>query len=93
MEVDFGDDDLASLEIDPTFTAGFGREIVRAYRKAMQSIRAAIDSRDLYNGGLRTEKLKGRRKHEHSIRLNDQWRLIVEINGKRIRIKKIEDYH
>ena len=93
MEVEFEDDSFSTLETDPTFSAGLGGNVVRGFRKAMQSIRAAADSRDLYNGGLRTEKLKGDRKHEHSIRLNDQWRLIVEIDGTKIRIKHIEDYH
>ena len=43
------------------------------------------------------EKLKGARAHQRSIRLNDQWRLILEIEGKgdskAIVIVSIEDYH
>ena len=43
------------------------------------------------------ERLKGNRKHQHSIRLNRQWRLIVEFTGKgantEIVIVGIEDYH
>jgi proteic killer suppression protein len=81
------------LEVDRAFTAGFAVEIVRGFRKAMMAIRAAQDSRDLYRGGLRTEKLKGARQHQHSIRLNDQWRLIVEIDSAKIKIIAIEDYH
>jgi proteic killer suppression protein len=46
---------------------------------------------------LRFEKLQGDRAHQHSIRLNDQWRLIIEFDGtspnKKIVIVGIEDYH
>ena len=93
LRVEFADDDLKRLERDRNFSAGLAVEIVRGFRKAMMSIRAAEDTRDLYRGGLRTEKLKGPRSHHHSIRLNGQWRLIVEIDDPKITIVKIEDYH
>jgi proteic killer suppression protein len=98
MEVEFADDDLDRLEIDIQFTAGFSREIVKAFRKVMQSIRACVDERDFYaRKGWRFEKLDGSRSHERSIRLNKQWRLILEIKNspsrKTVRIVKIEDYH
>jgi proteic killer suppression protein len=98
MEVEFGDEDLDRLERDLHFTAGFAREIVRGFRKAMQVIRAAPDERDFYRlKGLRFEKLEGGRAHQRSIRLNKQWRLIIEFAGqapnKIVRIVGIEDYH
>jgi toxin HigB-1 len=96
MEVEFAGADLDRLETDAKFTAGFGTEIVRGFRKAMQSIRAADDERDLFAlRGLGFEKLKGTRQHQHSVRLNKQWRLILELSGppKRVRIMGIEDYH
>ena len=98
MEADFADKDLDRLEVDATFTGGYGPEIVRGYRKVMQAIRAAHDERDLYaSRGLRFERLDGKRKHQCSLRINKQWRLIVELEGeasqKRFRIVGIEDYH
>jgi toxin HigB-1 len=98
MEVEFADDDLDRLEADIRFTAGLARDIVRAFRKAMQVIRAAPDERDLYRlKGLRFEKLEGARSHQRSIRLNKQWRLILELKGeapnKVVRVVCIEDYH
>jgi proteic killer suppression protein len=98
MEVDFDSDDLDKLEVEAAFTGGFGPEIVRGFRKVMQAIRAAHDERDLYAArGLRFEKLEGKRKHQHSLRINKQWRLIVEMRGqgasKRIGVIGIEDYH
>lgn len=98
MNVEFDDPDLDRLEVDAGFTGGYGPEIVRGFRKVVQSIRAAHDERDLYAlRGLRFERLKGNRDHEHSLRINKQWRLIVELRGtgdqKRIGVKAIEDYH
>jgi len=98
MEIEFKNDDLDRLEQDPKFTAGFDKAIVRAYRKLMQLIRAARDERDLYAmRGARFKKLQGGRSHQHSLRLNDEMRLIVEIKSSTpkniILIVSIEDYH
>lgn len=98
MDVEFDDEDLDRLEIDARFTAGLSQEVVRAYRRRMQQIRAFNDERDLYAvKSLHFEKLKGSREGQHSIRLNLQWRLILEIRGshpcKVIGIVEIADYH
>src|SRR5258708_5728714 len=98
MEVVFADDELDRLETDREFTAGYAREIVRGFRKAMQAIRAAVDERDLYRSrGLNFEALKGQRSHQHSMRINKQWRLILELMGdgrqKTVRVVGVEDYH
>jgi proteic killer suppression protein len=98
MEVIFKDKRLDKLEIDADFDGGYQPGIVKAFRKRMQQIRAAIDERDFYNQkALRFEKLKGHRGHQHSMRLNDQWRLILELEGrslnKYIIVIAIEDYH
>ncbi len=98
METEFESDELDKLETDTNFTGGYAREIVKAFRKRMQAIRAAIDERDLYAiRGNRFEKLKGERSHQHSMRLNDQMRLVVEIvpgsHKNKIIIVAIEDYH
>ena len=98
MQIEYADCDLERLATDLGFTAGFGREIVKGFRKRIQSIEAALDERDLHNvRGNRYEKLKGKRDHEHSMRINDQWRLIFEIKpskpGNIILITKVEDYH
>lgn len=98
MDVEFDDDALERLEWDPSATAGHGDSVDRGFRKVMQAIRAAVDERDLYAlKGLRFEKLKGKRQHQHSLRLNDQWRLVVDVRGershKRIGVIAVEDYH
>jgi len=98
LKVRFSNRDLERLESDPGYTAGFDRDVVKAFRKRMQLIRAAPDERDFYAlKSLRFEKLKGARKHQRSMRLNDQWRLILELEqedeGKVVVVVKIEDYH
>lgn len=98
MDVEFDDDDLDRLETDAQYMAGHSQEVVRAYRKRMQQVRAFRDERDfLAVRSLNFEKLKGNREGQHSIRLNLQWRLILEIRGnhpcKVIGIIEIVDYH
>ena len=98
MEVEFANTDMQRLEIDPAFDCGFEDDVVRAYRKRMQFIRSAVDERDIYAfRSVRFKKLKGNRSHQHSLRLNDQWRLIVEVRKGSPRnmlyIVAIEDYH
>lgn len=98
MEVQFRDAKLDRLEIDPKYDGGFSQAIVTAYRKRMQTIRAAPDERVFYQlKSLHFEKLLGNRSHQYSMRLNDQWRLILEFVGdapqKRVVIVSIEDYH
>lgn len=98
LEVRFQDASLDRLETDISATGGYAPGVVRAFRKRMQFIRAAPDERVFYEWkSLHFEKLKGDRSHQHSIRLNDQWRLIIEFQGeapnKTVVIVGIEDYH
>ncbi|MGD0141370.1 MAG: type II toxin-antitoxin system RelE/ParE family toxin [Tepidisphaeraceae bacterium] len=63
----------------------------------MQVIRNANDERDFYKmQSLHYEKLKGKRSHQRSMRLNLQFRLIVEIeqhNGKAVVIVGVEKHY
>lgn len=98
MEVEFDCKTCARLETDADFNGGHSRPIVKAFRKRMQLIRSAADERDLYAmKSLHFEKLQGDRSHQRSLRLNDQWRLIVELRKSDhktvVVIKGIEDYH
>lgn len=97
VDVEFANDELGTLESDTGATGG-DAGMLKAYRKRLQVIRAASDERDfLAFRSWRFEKLKGKRQHQHSIRLNDQWRLIIELKGenkdKIVRIVGIKDYH
>src|SRR5258708_36968793 len=98
MEVRFHDASLDRLETDLKYTGGYDRAIVRAFRLRMQIIRAASDERTFYElKSLHFEKLKSDRARQHSMRLNRQWRLVLEFDGsgsaKIVCIVAIEDYH
>lgn len=98
MEKEFATRELHDLYTEQNFSAGYGKDIVKAYRKRIQFIEAAKDERDLYAiKSNHFEKLKGKRAHERSLRLNDKIRLIVEIKEgtpkNKVLVKGIEDYH
>ena len=64
----------------------------------MQMIRDAESIQTFYAlKSLHFEKLKGNRSHQHSMRLNQQFRLIVELEqttqGQVVVVIDIEDYH
>jgi proteic killer suppression protein len=98
MRIRYSDAKLERLEADPGYDAGFGRSVVRGFRKVIAWIREAVDERDLYAlKSLHYEKLQGSRRHQRSLRLNSQFRLIVEVEqtagGRGLVIVAIEDYH
>jgi proteic killer suppression protein len=89
---------LEKIDTDRKFNGGYSRDIVKAIRKRFQQIRAAANENDLRSQkSLRFEKLKGKRKHQYSIRLNDQFRMIFELeregSSNRLIVKRVEDYH
>jgi len=97
MDVEFDNDDLDRLEVDPKFDGGWPQSIVHAFRKRMNMIRNAPDERTFRkSAGIHYEKLKNR-KDEHSMKLNDQYRLTITFrqsnNQKIVVVLRIEDYH
>ncbi len=89
---------LKKIDEDADFDGGFSAGVVKAFRKRMQFIRGAANENDLTGmNSYRFERLKGDRKDEYSIRLNDQFRLIFLIekadDGNTLVILDIEDYH
>lgn len=98
MDVTFASDEFDRLETDPSSGRELPDAVVKMYRRRLQVIRGALDERDFYNlKSLHYEKLKGKRQHQRSMRLNAQWRLILDINespaGKQVHVVGIEDYH
>jgi toxin HigB-1 len=93
-----GNKKLRRLDSERDFTGGYSEAVVRAFRMRMQTIRAAVNETDFYaSKSLHYEKLKGKRKHQHSMRLNDQFRLILELEsnpqGNVVVVIDIDDYH
>ena len=77
---------------------GYHPRIVDVFRRRVSQIGAAEDERAFYlSKGMHFEKLEGDRAHQHSMRLNEQFRLIVEFEGKGpdkiVWLIAIEDYH
>ncbi len=98
MDIEFQDSELDRLAFDGTYVGKWTLSLVRAYRKRVNQIRQAPNQQVLYAfKGLHLEKLKGKRQGKHSMKINDQFRLIVRFakkNGKdTVIIIKIEDYH
>src|SRR5690348_4047485 len=99
MQVRHEDPDLEALEVSETPCAGgMSVRLVREFRRVMNLLRSVPDEREIYKYKSRHfEKLKGDREHQRSIRLCEQWRLILEIEpgelGNCLVIKEIVDYH
>lgn len=99
VDIEFASQELDQLEVDGAFTAGLDQVLVKAYRNRINIIRQAVDERLFYAiKSLHFEKLEGKRKHQHSLRLNKKYRLIVELikkksNIKIVRVIEITDYH
>ena len=94
----FADRKLEKLYTDEKDAHKYAEGVVDAFFDVVAQIGAARDERDLYAmKGLRYEKLKGKRSYQRSLRLNNQFRLILEReedeDGKLFRITAIEDYH
>jgi proteic killer suppression protein len=98
MEIEYRSTDLERLACDGGFTAGYSVAVITKFRMRIQAISAADDERTFYAlKSLHFEKLKGDRAGQYSMRLNDQWRLIVEFkkqpSGKIVVVIEIADYH
>jgi len=99
MRLEFDDDDLRRLYEEPDFVIKqFGSDLTKAYRKKVGFLIAAESELDLRNyKSLHYEKLSGDRAGQHSIRLNKQWRLLLQVQtdeqGRLLIIIEIIDYH
>ena len=98
MRVRHADSQVEALETDSTLDGAYAAGIPRAYRKLMNLIRNAVDERAFYAmKALHFKKLKPPFEHQHSMRLNDQWRLVLEFEGKGsskvVVVVGIKDYH
>ena len=81
-----------------------GRPTARARRFPRDAVDAALVKMDSLNGaasildlrsppGNRLEALKGELKGWHSIRVNDQWRLVFRWQGNDAHRVRLTDYH
>lgn len=99
MKIEYRDDDLRRLAEEIDFRPShLGPDVIKAYRRKIFLLDSATDERDLRAmRSLRLEKLKGRRADQFSIRLNDQFRLILKFrtdeDGRVVLVLELVDYH
>jgi len=75
-------------------TRVFPPKLRRAGRRKLLYLHDASELRDLrVPPGNRLERLKGRWKGFHSIRINDQWRVIFRWEGGNALNVQVVDYH
>jgi proteic killer suppression protein len=75
-------------------TKAFPPELRRVARRKLQYLHEAADLRDLKSPpGNRLEALKGDLKGFHSIRINDQWRVVFRWSGGNAFDVQVVDYH
>lgn len=96
MRFSFATNDLANLY--QYGNSQYHPHIVKAYRRVIDIIAAAPDERTLRGfKGLRMEKLQGNREGQFSLRINDQYRLIITIErdeeGNYLLVIEMVDYH
>ncbi|MGI8495362.1 MAG: type II toxin-antitoxin system RelE/ParE family toxin [Pyrinomonadaceae bacterium] len=89
---------FAGKETEIFFEREFSRklpnDIQRIARRKLEVLDAAESSNDLrIPPSNRLEKLKGTSSHQHSIRINDQWRICFEWRGSDGYEVEIVDYH
>lgn len=87
-------DDLTKSVWDRRRVKGFPSDIFKTARRKLGFLEDAIDINDLrVPPGNRLEALKGNRLGQHSIRINDQWRVCFKwIEGNAFDVE-ITDYH
>lgn len=73
---------------------GFPSDVLRSAQRKLLMIDSALELRDLLSPpGNRLEQLKGDRKGQHSIRINDQWRICFVWKSDGAHDVEITDYH
>jgi proteic killer suppression protein len=98
MEVLFADLIMTLIETEEAGKTKLPVPVIKSARRKLTILRAAIDDRSLRNWkSLHYEKLKGDREGLRSIRLNDQYRMVLtldeSITPQTVTIIAIEDYH
>jgi proteic killer suppression protein len=75
-------------------TRGFGSDVLKAAKRKLDMIEAAHVLTDLQAPpNNRLKALKGGLRGFHSIRVNDQWRIVFRWEGSQARDVRLTDYH
>ena len=98
MKIEYRDkQNLKQVEKDDSLDGMLPTGVGKSFRKKINFIKGTLNEGDIVAWqSLRYEKLKGERKGQKSIRLNDQWRLIFETadgEDPKFIVLGFEDYH
>jgi toxin HigB-1 len=86
--------DFARAAWDRRFIKGVPQEVLRIGNRKLLQLHNARSLTDLHAPpGNRLEALSGRRRGQHSIRINDQWRVCFVWDGGDAFNVEIVDYH
>ena len=85
---------LAQEAVRGRYGKGFPADLVRRTRALLAALDAAVELDDLrFPPGNRLEALKGDRRGQYSLRINDQWRLCFFWTEEGPAEVEIVDYH
>ena len=98
MQIEFADKTLALVETDRAAETRLPISVINSFRKKLVVLRAAPDERTLRNWkSLHYEKLAGNLAGKRSIRINEKWRMVFDLDTEcsppKISVLSIEDYH
>lgn len=98
MIITFINKQFNKIETEEAASLKLPVNVIKTLRNKLAILRAAPDEQTLRNWkSLHYEKLKGDRKDQRSIKINDQWRMVFTIdnntNPSTIMVIDIEDYH
>jgi toxin HigB-1 len=98
MEIEFADPSLALIETDDAGATRLPVAVIKSARRKLAVLRAATDDRTLRNWkSLHYEKLIGDRCNQRSIRINNKYRMVFELDNEaepqKVTVLSIEDYH
>ena len=90
--------DKALKQMYETGEGPYPPSAIQGFFKCMGVIKYAVDEREFYKKkSLHYEKLEGSRKGERSMKLNDGWRLILEMKNdetcKMVLVKEVTNHY
>jgi proteic killer suppression protein len=87
-------DDVTRAAFEGEATKGFPADLLSVTRRKLQYLNAAVSLKDLRSPpGNRLEALKGDRDGQHSIRVNDQFRICFVWTAEGPTNVEFTDYH
>ncbi|MGB5737687.1 MAG: type II toxin-antitoxin system RelE/ParE family toxin [Thiohalocapsa sp.] len=85
---------LAAQAVQDRFGKGFPNDLVKRARAMLSALDAAIELEDLrFPPGSHLEALSGDRAGQHSLRINDQWRICFNWTDQGPAKVELIDYH